>query len=140
MAAMSERPDTSPPDNGRQDPEALNVLGGELMPCSRDPLTGFFRNGCCETGPEDTGLHTVCAVMTAEFLAYSKSVGNDLSTPMPQYGFPGLKPGDRWCLCAPRWKEAFDAGCAPQVVLEATHEETLAITPLGVLKDFAVDA
>jgi len=124
----------------REDPEALNVLGGELVPCSLQPRTGFFRNGCCETGPEDVGLHTVCAVMTAEFLAFSKAAGNDLSTPMPQYGFPGLKPGDRWCLCAPRWKEALDAGCAPQVVLEATHEETLAITPLGVLKDYAVEA
>jgi uncharacterized protein len=124
----------------REDPDALNVLGGELVPCSLQPRTGFFRNGCCETGPEDVGLHTVCAVMTAEFLAFSKAAGNDLSTPMPQYCFPGLKPGDRWCLCAPRWKEALDAGCAPQVVLEATHEETLAITPLGVLKDYAVEA
>jgi uncharacterized protein (DUF2237 family) len=123
----------------RYDPEARNVLGGELVSCSIAPTTGFFRNGCCETGPEDVGLHTVCAVMTADFLAYSKSVGNDLSTPAPDYGFPGLKPGDRWCLCAPRWKEAFDAGCAPQVVLEATHEETLAITTLGVLKDHAVE-
>ena len=123
----------------RYDPEARNVLGGELLPCSNAPKTGFFRNGCCETGPEDRGLHTVCAVMTAEFLAYSQSVGNDLTTPEPDYGFPGLKPGDRWCLCAPRWKEALDAGCAPQVVLEATHEETLAITTLGVLKDYAVE-
>jgi uncharacterized protein (DUF2237 family) len=129
-----------PHDTEREDPEALNVLGGELVPCSNAPMTGFFRNGCCETGPEDIGLHTVCAVMTAEFLAFSKAAGNDLSTPMPQYGFPGLKPGDRWCLCAPRWKEALDAGMAPQVVLEATHEETLAIMPLGVLKDYAVDA
>ena len=124
----------------RYDPEARNVLGGELVPCSNAPMTGFFRNGCCETGPEDRGLHTVCAVMTAEFLAYSQSVGNDLTTPEPDYGFAGLKPGDRWCLCAPRWKEALDAGCAPQLVLEATHEETLAIAPLGVLKDYAVDA
>jgi uncharacterized protein (DUF2237 family) len=124
----------------REDPEARNVLGGELVPCSLAPRTGFFRNGCCETGPEDVGLHTVCAVMTAEFLAFSKAAGNDLSTPIPEYGFPGLKPGDRWCLCAPRWKEALDAGMAPQVVLEATHEETLAITTLGVLKDYAVDA
>ena len=124
----------------RFDETARNVLGGELEPCSRNPLTGFFRNGCCETGPDDLGLHTVCAVMTEKFLAYSKSVGNDLSTPQPAYHFPGLKPGDRWCLCAPRWKEALDAGMAPQVVLEATHEETLAITTLGVLKDFAVDA
>jgi len=129
-----------PHDTEREDPEARNVLGGELVPCSLAPRTGFYRNGCCETGPEDVGLHTVCAVMTAEFLAFSKAAGNDLSTPVPEYGFPGLKPGDRWCLCAPRWKEALDAGAAPQVVLEATHEETLAITPLGVLKDYAVDA
>jgi uncharacterized protein (DUF2237 family) len=105
-----------------------------------DPVTGFYRNGCCETGPEDMGLHTVCAVMTDAFLAFSKAVGNDLSTPRPEYGFAGLKPGDRWCLCAPRWKEALDAGAAPKVVLEATHEETLAIVPLGVLKDHAVRA
>jgi uncharacterized protein len=121
----------------RFDETARNVLGGELASCCNDPVTGFYRNGCCETGPEDVGLHTVCAVMTAEFLAYSKSMGNDLSTPQPAYGFPGLKPGDRWCLCAPRWKEALDAGMAPQLVLEATHEETLAIVPLGVLKDYA---
>lgn len=124
----------------RYDAGARNVLGGELVPCSLDPVTGFFRNGCCETGPHDLGLHTVCAVMTKEFLAYSRLVGNDLSTPMPEYGFAGLKPGDRWCLCAPRWKEALDAGAAPQVVLEATHEETLAIVTLGVLKDHAVEA
>jgi uncharacterized protein (DUF2237 family) len=124
----------------RYDPGALNVLGGELAPCSLDPVTGFFRNGCCETGPHDVGLHTVCAVMTAEFLEYSRSIGNDLSTPAPDYGFAGLKPGDRWCLCAPRWKEALDAGVAPRVVLEATHEETLAIVTLGVLKDHAVKA
>jgi hypothetical protein len=124
----------------RYDAGARNVLGQELVPCSLDPVTGFFRNGCCETGPHDTGMHTVCAVMTAEFLAYSKSVGNDLSTPRPDLGFQGLKPGDRWCLCAPRWKEALDAGAAPQVVLESTHEETLAIVPLGVLKDYAVRA
>jgi uncharacterized protein (DUF2237 family) len=124
----------------RFDEGARNVLGTELVPCSLDPVTGFFRNGCCETGPDDLGLHTVCAVMTAEFLAFSKAQGNDLSTPVPQYGFAGLKPGDRWCLCAPRWKEALDAGMAPQVVLESTHEETLAIVPLGVLKDYAVQA
>lgn len=123
----------------RYDADAKNVLGGELVPCSLDPVTGFFRNGCCETGPHDVGLHTVCAVMTAEFLAFSKMVGNDLSTPVPEYGFAGLKPGDRWCLCAPRWKEALDAGAAPQVVLASTHEETLAIVPLGVLKDHAVE-
>jgi Uncharacterized protein conserved in bacteria len=123
----------------RYDAGAKNVLGGELQPCSLDPVTGFFRNGCCETGPHDVGLHTVCAVMTEEFLAFSRLVGNDLSTPAPEYGFAGLKPGDRWCLCAPRWKEALDAGAAPRVVLEATHEETLAIVPLGVLKDHAVE-
>lgn len=124
----------------RYDADARNVLGEELVPCSLDPVTGFFRNGCCETGPHDVGMHTVCAIMTAEFLSYSKSVGNDLSTPRPDLGFDGLKPGDRWCLCAPRWKEALDAGAAPQVVLEATHEETLAIVPLGVLKDYAAQA
>ena len=124
----------------RYDPSARNVVGTELQACSLDPVTGFFRNGCCETGPHDVGMHTVCAVMTAEFLAYSKSVGNDLSTPHPEFGFPGLKPGDRWCLCAPRWKQALDAGAAPQVVLDATHEETLAIVPLGILKDYAAEA
>ncbi|HEV7384473.1 MAG TPA: DUF2237 domain-containing protein [Phenylobacterium sp.] len=121
----------------RYDPEARNVLGEELKPCSVDPVTGFFRNGCCETSHEDVGLHTVCAVMTADFLAFSRAAGNDLTTPVPESGFLGLKPGDRWCLCAPRWKEALDAGAAPQLVLDATHEETLAIVPLGVLKDYA---
>jgi uncharacterized protein (DUF2237 family) len=124
----------------RYDADAKNVLGRELKPCSTEPMTGFFRNGCCETSHEDMGMHTVCAVMTAEFLAFSKAVGNDLSTPRPEFGFPGLKPGDRWCLCAPRWKEALDAGAAPKVVLDSTHEETLAIVPLGVLKDYAVEA
>ena len=124
----------------RYDPGALNVLGTELRPCSNDPVTGFFRNGCCETSHEDTGLHTVCAVMTADFLAYSRAAGNDLSTPIPEAAFPGLRPGDRWCLCSPRWKEALDAGAAPMLVLESTHEETLAIVPLGVLKDYAVEA
>ena len=124
----------------RYDETARNVLGGELEPCSVDPVTGFYRNGCCETGPHDLGLHTVCCVMTEAFLAFSMSVGNDLSTPQPSVGFPGLRPGDRWCVCAPRWKEALDAGMAPPVVLEATHEETLAIVPLGVLKDHAVSA
>ena len=121
----------------RYDAGARNVLGQELVPCSLDPVTGFFRNGCCETSHEDLGMHTVCAVMTAEFLAFSRTAGNDLTTPIPEAAFPGLKPGDRWCLCAPRWQEALDAGAAPQVVLAATHEETLAIVPLGVLKDFA---
>jgi hypothetical protein len=121
----------------RRERDARNVMGGPLAACSTDPLTGFFRNGCCETGPDDIGMHTVCAVMTAEFLAFSRSAGNDLSTPRPDLQFPGLAPGDRWCLCAPRWKEALDAGFAPPVVLEATHEEVLAISPLGVLKDHA---
>ena len=124
----------------RYDKDAKNVLGGELKPCSLDPVTGYYRNGCCETGPHDLGLHTVCAVMTEAFLTYSKAAGNDLSTPHPEYDFPGLKPGDRWCLCAPRWKEALDAGMAPKVVLECTHEETLAIVSLGVLKDHAVSS
>ena len=124
---------------GRRNPPR-NVLGERLELCSLNPMTGFFRDGCCDTGQEDVGSHTVCAVMTAAFLAFSKSCGNDLSTPIPQLGFRGLKPGDRWCLCAPRWKEALDAGAAPQVVLDATHEETLAIVPLGVLKDYAVEA
>ena len=121
----------------RHEKNARNVLGGDLAPCSNAPLTGFYRNGCCETGAEDTGQHTVCAVMTAEFLRFSMRMGNDLSTPRPEYDFPGLRPGDRWCLCAPRWKEALDAGCAPAVVLDATHEEVLVIAPLGVLKDHA---
>ncbi len=103
----------------------LNVLGGKLESCSADPMTGFTRNGCCDTGPGDMGSHTVCAVMTAEFLAYSRQRGNDLSTPRPEYGFPGLRPGDQWCLCAPRWQEAFVAGCAPRVVLKATNMAAL---------------
>ncbi|MDE2355609.1 MAG: DUF2237 domain-containing protein [Alphaproteobacteria bacterium] len=123
----------------RHERGARNVLGGDLAPCSMDPLTGFYRNGCCETGPEDVGQHTVCAVMTAEFLAFSRRVGNDLSTPRPEFGFDGLRPGDRWCLCAPRWMEALEAGAAPRVVLEATHEEVLAMAPLGLLKDHAAD-
>lgn len=116
-----------------------NVLGGALAPCSTDPLTGFYRNGCCDTGPEDAGSHTVCAEMTAEFLAYSKYVGNDLSTPRPEYGFAGLKPGDRWCLCAGRFLQAHDEGCAPRVFLEATHERALDIVPLSVLRAHAAD-
>ena len=114
-----------------------NVLGGRLETCSLDPRTGFTRSGCCETGPQDRGSHTVCAIMTAEFLAFSKSAGNDLSTPVPQYGFPGLKPGDRWCLCAPRWAEALAAGCAPNVVLGATHEGALAWCGLDELQAHA---
>src|SRR5882757_11296708 len=121
----------------RYDPGALNVLGGELKPCSVDPVTGFFRNGCCETSHEDVGLHTVCAVMTADFLAFSRAAGNDLSTPVPDAGFPGLKPGDRWCLCAPRWKEAFEAGVAPPVVLAATHVSALEFVSLEELSEHA---
>ena len=121
----------------RYDQSARNVLGGELEPCSKDPVTGFFRNGCCETGPEDVGQHTVCAIMTDAFLRFSMAAGNDLTTPRHEFGFPGLRPGDQWCVCAPRWKEALDAGFAPPVVLNATHEEVLAIAPLGVLKDHA---
>ena len=115
-----------------------NVLGQPLETCGCEPMTGFYRDGCCNTGREDLGLHTVCVVMTAEFLAFSKAQGNDLSTPMPQYGFDGLKPGDRWCLCASRWKEALDAGAPPQVVLEATHATTLHIVSLEELKKYAV--
>ncbi|HEY8069105.1 MAG TPA: DUF2237 domain-containing protein [Burkholderiales bacterium] len=118
---------------------ALNVFGQPLEPCSLDPLTGFYRDGCCNTGYDDTGIHTVCVRVTAKFLAFSKQRGNDLSTPMPDFGFPGLRPGDQWCLCAGRWKEALDAGAAPQVVLAATHEETLAIVALADLKRHAVD-
>jgi uncharacterized protein (DUF2237 family) len=118
---------------------ARNVLGEQLQSCSESPVTGFFRDGCCYTGPDDIGLHTVCAVVTAEFLAFSQARGNDLSTPMPDMGFPGLKPGDRWCLCAARWKEAFEAGMAPRVHLTATHEATLEIVALEDLKKFAVD-
>jgi uncharacterized protein (DUF2237 family) len=117
-----------------------NVLGAPLATCSDQPRTGFFRDGCCNTGPEDRGLHIVCAVMTEAFLGYSRSVGNDLSTPAPEYGFAGLKPGDRWCLCGPRWKQALDAGCAPQVVLAATHEAMLQLVSLDDLLAHAMDA
>ena len=120
-------------------PVECNVLGGPLAPCSTSPRTGFFRDGCCNTGPEDRGLHVICAEVTAAFLAYSRRQGNDLSTPRPEFGFPGLKPGDRWCLCAARWKEALDAGVAPRVVLGATHERTLEIVPLEDLKRHAID-
>ncbi len=123
---------------GRRRPQR-NVLGGELATCSANPVTGFFRDGCCNTSADDVGSHTVCAVMTAEFLAFSKARGNDLSTPRPEYDFAGLKPGDRWCLCAPRWQEAFIAGQAPKVVLTATHEGALEHAALGDLKKFAID-
>ena len=107
--------------------ESLNIFGTPLEECSMHPKTGFYRDGCCNTGPQDRGLHLVCAIMTKEFLKFSREVGNDLSTPIPAYQFPGLKPGDRWCLCALRWQEAFEAGVAPLVVLEATHEKALQV-------------
>jgi uncharacterized protein (DUF2237 family) len=116
-----------------------NVFGEPLKSCSERPLTGFYRSGCCHTGPEDLGLHTVCIEVTAEFLAFSKARGNDLSTPQPEFDFPGLEPGDRWCLCAARWREAFDAGIAPRVILGATHEATLEIVGLRYLKRYAID-
>jgi uncharacterized protein len=119
--------------------EQKNVFGEPLEACSLKPMTGFYRTGCCETGPEDVGVHTVCVEVTAEFLAFSRSCGNDLSTPRPEFGFPGLKPGDRWCLCAARWQEAFEAGAAPRVVLAATHEATLAIVRIADLKRHGLD-
>lgn len=119
---------------------AKNVLGRELQPCSVDPMTGFYRDGCCHTGEGDIGLHIVCAQMTEEFLEFSTSRGNDLVTPNPMFGFPGLKPGDRWCLCAQRWKEAFAAGVAPPVLLEATHISTLEFVDLEDLQRHAIDA
>ena len=123
-------------DEGTKKPR--NVLGGPLQPCSFGPNTGFFRDGHCHTCADDHGSHTVCAVMTADFLAFSKSRGNDLSTPMPQFEFPGLKPGDNWCLCAGRWLEAYEAGKAPQVNLEATNEAALSIVPLDALQEHAL--
>ena len=117
---------------------AANVLGGDLINCSTDPLTGFYRNGCCDTGAEDAGVHTVCALVDERFLEFSASVGNDLSTPRPEFGFPGLRPGDRWCLCASRWAEALEAGVAPRVVLEATHLRTLEWIDLADLQAHAV--
>ena len=115
------------------------VLGERLEVCSINPMTGFYRDGCCDTSREDFGSHSVCAVMTETFLEFSKSHGNDLSTPVPEFGFPGLRPGDRWCLCAPRWQEAMEAGQAPRVVLRATHEAALRHCSLADLKSFAVD-
>jgi uncharacterized protein len=125
---------------GRRQSPSVNVLGGTLLPCSVAPLTGFFRDGCCNTGPEDIGLHVVCAVMTEEFLAFSKAAGNDLSTPVPAFGFRGLAPGDRWCLCAARWEEARQAGAAPLVLLEATHIAALEVCSLADLRANAMDA
>ncbi len=119
---------------------AKNVFGGDLLVCSADPLTGFFRTGRCETCGEDTGMHTVCAEMTAEFLVFSKQAGNDLSTPVPAYRFPGLQPGDRWCLCLPRWLEALEAGVAPKLMLKATHISAIEHIPMEVLLEYALDA
>ena len=116
-----------------------NVLGGPLDPCGTDPMTGFHRDGCCSTGPQDVGLHTICAVVTTEFLEHQRSIGNDLGTPMPAYRFPGLVPGDRWCVTALNWLRAHEDGCAAPVVLAATHERTLDVVELDVLKQYAVD-
>ncbi len=118
---------------------SINVLGGPLVSCSDKPVTGFFRNGCCDTGPADQGVHTVCAIMTAEFLAMSKYLGNDLSTPRPEFGFSGLKAGDQWCLCALRFLQAHDEGAAPQILLAGTHLRSLDYVPLDVLKLYAID-
>ena len=118
---------------------AKNVLGTPLEPCSKSPLTGFYRDGCCNTGADDVGLHLVCAKVTDEFLEFSKNRGNDLSTPNPAFGFPGLKDGDRWCLCVERWKEAWHAGVAPNVILMATHISALEFVDLEVLQQYAVD-
>ena len=118
--------------------DAINVFGGPLQGCSTDPITGFFRDGHCNTCAADQGSHTVCAVMTAEFLAYSKYVGNDLSTPVPQFRFPGLKPGDHWCLCASRFLQAHDEGCAPMVNLAGTHQRALDIVPMHVLEQYDI--
>ncbi len=118
--------------------EARNVLGEPLQPCCMAPLTGFYRDGMCSTGPEDFGVHVVCAEMTEAFLSYTRAQGNDLSTPLPMYQFPGLKPGDRWCLCASRWKEAYDDGVAPPVILAATHEAALKYVSLDQLQEHAL--
>ncbi|MEM6394176.1 MAG: DUF2237 domain-containing protein [Planctomycetota bacterium] len=115
-----------------------NVLGSDLQTCSTDPLTGYYRDGCCNTGAGDAGVHVVCAEVTADFLAFSQAAGNDLSTPRPEYRFPGLKPGDRWCLCAKRWQEALDAGVAPKVHLEATHAAALEFVDLSDLQTHAL--
>lgn len=128
---MAEDPLAREPDR--------NVVGGELLECSSQPLTGFFRDGCCATGPEDVGSHTVCALVTEEFLAFSREAGNDLSTPQPQLGFAGLRPGDRWCVCAARWLEAHEARCAPPVLLAATHERALELIAIDTLLAYAIE-
>jgi len=116
-----------------------NVLGGDLEPCGTDPMTGFFRDGCCSTGPEDRGSHTICAVVTVEFLEHQRGIGNDLSTPVPRYRFPGLVPGDRWCVTAANWARAHADGAAAPVVLASTHEAVLRIVPIEALREHAVD-
>ncbi len=118
---------------------STNVFGEPLRPCSTQPVTGFFRDGCCNTDATDLGSHTVCVEMTAEFLEYSRFRGNDLSTPVPEHGFPGLQAGDRWCLCAARWLEAYQQGMAPRVYLQSTHERALQVVPLALLRRFAAD-
>ena len=143
MPAAADLPDDDTPNENAAKAidrrKGRNVLGGALADCSHDPLTGWHRDGCCATGPGDAGVHVVCAVMTDEFLAFSKARGNDLSTPMPMHRFPGLSDGDRWCLCASRWKEAYDAGKAPAVVLEATHMGALEYASLEELRKHAAD-
>lgn len=131
-------PQPEPQPKPGADAADRNVLGGVLAPCSLSPCTGFFRDGSCRTGPDDVGRHVVCAEMTAEFLAFSRSRGNDLVTPRPEWSFPGLRPGDRWCLCALRWREALESGCAPRVVLEATHRKALEVVSLEDLKAHAL--
>jgi uncharacterized protein (DUF2237 family) len=131
-AIGSTIPKMTPPTN-------RNVLGGDLLPCSLSPLTGYYRTGSCQVGADDLGCHAVCCVVTEEFLAFSRAAGNDLSTPMPHYGFPGLKPGDRWCVCAGRWKEALDAGYACPVILEATSEAALQYVTRSILEEYAVE-
>jgi uncharacterized protein len=117
---------------------SVNVLGEPLKPCGFDPMTGFYRDGCCNTGPEDRGRHLVCVRVTEAFLTFSRAMGNDLSTPRPEFGFPGLHEGDRWCLCASRWREAWEAGAAPRVILASTHRATLSVVPLEVLEEYAM--
>jgi uncharacterized protein len=130
----------NPMSRRHSDPQARNVLGTSLKTCSLDPLTGWYRDGCCDTEGLDQGMHVICALMTADFLTHQRQIGNDLSTPRPEYGFPGLKPGDKWCVCLSRWKQALDAGVAPKIDLEATHEEALMVVPLETLRQYALDA
>jgi uncharacterized protein len=123
----------------QSDPDARNVLGGPLKICSTNPMTGWYRDGCCDTEGLDQGMHVICASVTNDFLSHQRQIGNDLSTPRPEYGFPGLKAGDKWCVCLSRWKQSLDAGVAPKIDLEATHEEALMVVPLETLRRFALD-